>query len=73
MYNQLEEIGALRSAKKHPPRRIGQKRPKKQPEKAALREKGALEKEQHNHEKQQLGKPKKKPQKEEYAEEQKKQ
>ena len=36
---------ALRSAKKPPPRRTGQKRPKKQPEKAALRGKGALEKE----------------------------
>ena len=36
MKNQSEEIGALRSAKKKPPRRTGQKRPKKQPEKAAL-------------------------------------
>ena len=38
MKNQLEEIEALRSANKQPPRRIGQKRPKKQPEKAAVRE-----------------------------------
>ena len=37
MKNQPEEIGALWSAKKQPPRRTGQKRPKKQPEKAALR------------------------------------
>ena len=39
--NQLEEIGiTLQSAKKkkkNPPRRTGQKRPKKQPEKAAVR------------------------------------
>ena len=36
MKNQWEEIGALRSAKKNtPPRRTGQKRQKKQPEKAA--------------------------------------
>jgi len=42
----LEEIGALRSAKTPPTRRTGQKRPKKQPEKAAVGEKGALEKEQ---------------------------
>ena len=55
MKNQSEEVGALRSAKKQPPRRTGQKRPKKQPGKAALREKGAPEKEQHNHEKE-LGK-----------------
>jgi len=37
MKNQSEEIGALRSAKKQPSRRTGQKRPKKQPEKAAVR------------------------------------
>ena len=38
MKNQSEEIGALQSAKKKkPPRRTGQKRPKKQPGKAALR------------------------------------
>ena len=37
MKNQLEKIGALQSAKKQPPKRTGQKRPKKQPEKAALR------------------------------------
>ena len=37
MKNQSEEMGALWSARKHPPRRTGQKRPKKQPEKAALR------------------------------------
>ena len=37
MKNQSEERGALRSAKKQPPRRTGQKRPKKQPGKAALR------------------------------------
>ena len=38
MKNQSEEIGlgALQSAKNQPPRRTGQKRPKKQPEKAAL-------------------------------------
>ena len=42
MKNQLEEMWA----RKQPPRRTGQKRPKKQPEKAAVRE----EKE-HNHEK----------------------
>ena len=44
-------MGALWSARKQPPRRTGQKRPKKQPGKAALRG----EKEQHNHEKE-LGK-----------------
>ena len=37
MKNQSEEIGALRSDRKQPPRRTGQKRPKKQPEKAAVR------------------------------------
>ena len=37
MKNQSEEMGALWSARKQPPRRTGQKRPKKQPEKAALR------------------------------------
>ena len=37
MKNQSKEIGALRSDRKQPPRRTGQKRPKKQPEKAALR------------------------------------
>ena len=47
MKNQSEEMGALWSARKQPPRRTGQKRPKKQPGKAALRG----EKEQHNHEK----------------------
>jgi len=36
MKNQLKEIGALWSAKKQPPRRTGQKRPKKWPKKAAL-------------------------------------
>ena len=34
--NQSEEIGVLQSAKKPPPKRTGQKSPKKQPEKAAL-------------------------------------
>ena len=40
MKNQLEEMGALWSAKKQTnkkTRRTGQKRPKKQPEKAAFR------------------------------------
>ena len=39
MKNQLEEIGALRSAKKNPQktRRTGQKRPKQQPEKVSVR------------------------------------
>ncbi len=37
MKNQSDEIGALWSAKKQPPRRTGQKRPKKEPGKAALR------------------------------------
>ena len=55
MKNQSEEMGDLRSAKNQPPRRTGQKRQKKQPEKAAAGEKGALEREQHNHEKE-LGK-----------------
>ena len=54
MKNQSEEMGALWSAKRQPPRRTGQKRPKKQPEKAALSGENALEKE-HNHEKE-LGK-----------------
>ena len=36
MKNQSEEIGALRSANKQSPWRTGQKRPKKQPEKAAV-------------------------------------
>ena len=48
MKNQLEEIGALRSAKtKTPPRRrTGQKRPKKRQKRQQSGEKGALEKEQ---------------------------
>ena len=33
MKNESEEIGALRSTKKQPPRRTGQKGPKKQPKK----------------------------------------
>ena len=37
MKNQSEEMGALWSAKKQPPKRTEQKRPNKQPEKAALR------------------------------------
>ena len=62
-------MGALWSAKKQP-RRTGQKRPKKLPGKAALREKGGHEKEQHNREKEpgkEFKKPKKKPQKEKYV------
>ena len=37
MKNQSEEIAALQSDRKPPPRRTRQKRPKKHPEKAALR------------------------------------
>ena len=37
MKNQSKERGALRSDRKPPPRRTGQKRPKKEPGKAALR------------------------------------
>ena len=64
MKNQSEEIGALWSAKKPPPRRTGQKRPRNSQEKQHSGEKGALEKEQHNHEKEfgkTIKKPKKKP------------
>ena len=56
MKNQLEKIGALRRAKNQPSRRTGQKRPKKQPEKAALKgRKVPLKK------KKTIKKPKKKP------------
>ena len=49
MKNQSEEMRDLQSAKKQPPRRTGQKRPKKQPEKATFRGKGTPEKELGKH------------------------